>query len=115
MPQQLKEGYKKVAPDSNNLVRMFEQDKNRMVGFKDWESGSLHAITAPTLIISANDDVVRPEHAVEMYRLLPHGQLVILPGAHGEYIGEVETKQDIHFIAATILLIDKFLDEPMPK
>jgi pimeloyl-ACP methyl ester carboxylesterase len=115
MPQQLKEGYKKVAPDSNNLVRMFEQDKNRMVGFKDWESGSLHAITAPTLVISANDDVVRTEHAVEMYRLLPHGQLVILPGTHGEYIGEVETKQDIHFIAATILLIDKFLDEPMPK
>jgi pimeloyl-ACP methyl ester carboxylesterase len=25
-------------------------------------------------------DVVRPEHAVEMYRLIPNAQLAILPG-----------------------------------
>ena len=25
-------------------------------------------------------DVIRPEHAVEMFRLLPHAQLAVLPG-----------------------------------
>ena len=115
MPQKLKEGYKKAAPDPNNLVKMFEQDKNRMVTFKDWQAETIQFINAPTLIISADEDVVRPEHAVEMFRLLPHGKLVILPGAHGEYIGEVETRQDSNFITATRLLIENFLDEPMPK
>ncbi len=115
MPQPLKDAYKKVAPDSNDLSKMFEQDKKRMVEFKDWRSEDIQSIKAPALILSGAEDVVRAEHAVEMYRLLPQGQLAIVPGAHGEYIGEVATRQDSNFIAATILLIEKFLDEPMQK
>jgi pimeloyl-ACP methyl ester carboxylesterase len=38
-----------------------------MVDFKDWNT-----INAPALIIIDDDDVVRPEHAVEIFRLLPH-------------------------------------------
>jgi pimeloyl-ACP methyl ester carboxylesterase len=115
MPQPLKDAYKEVAPDSNALFKMFEQDKKRMVEFKDWKSEDIHSVNGPALILSGAEDVVRPEHAVEMYRLLPQGQLAIVPGAHGEYIGEITTRQDSNFIAATILLIEKFLDEPMTK
>jgi pimeloyl-ACP methyl ester carboxylesterase len=115
MPQPLKDAYMKVAPNTNDLIHMFEKDKNRMVEFTDWKAEDIHTIKAPALIISGDADVVRPEHAVEMFRLLPHAQLVILPGAHGEYMGEIATKQDPAFIASTIVLIDKFLDEPMPK
>jgi hypothetical protein len=32
------------------------------------------------LLMIADGDIVRPEHAVEMFRLLPHAQLAILPG-----------------------------------
>ena len=115
MPQPLKEAYMKVAPDTSDLIHMFEKDKNRMVQFTDWKAEDVHSIKSPALIISGNEDVVRPEHAVDMYRLLPHGQLIILPGTHGEYIGEIATKQDNHFIAATVAMIEKFLDEPMPE
>jgi pimeloyl-ACP methyl ester carboxylesterase len=80
MPQLLKDAYKKVAPDSNDLSKMFEKDKKRMVDFKDWNT-----INAPALIIIDDDDVVRPEHAVEIFRLLPHARLSILPGLPGVY------------------------------
>jgi hypothetical protein len=36
---------------------------------------------------------VRPEHAVEMLRLLLHAQLAVFPGGHGAYIGEVTGAQ----------------------
>jgi hypothetical protein len=50
-----------------------------------------------------------------MYRLLPHGELAILPGVHGEFMGEITTPQDKSLIAATISMIEKFLAGPVPK
>ncbi len=91
MPPLLQEAYKKVAPDTNDLHKMFEKDKSRMVGFTDWKADDIHSIKAPTLIVVGDKDVVRPEHAVEMYRLIPDCQLAILPGGHGAYMGEVTT------------------------
>ena len=91
MPQLLKDAYKKVAPYSNDFSKMYEKDKKRMVGFKDWKAEDINFINVPALIIIGDQDVVRPEHAVEMFRLLPHARLAILPGIHGAYIGEVTT------------------------
>jgi len=50
---------------------MYEKDKKRMVEFKDWKTEDIHSINAPALIISGYEDVVRPEYAVEMFRLIP--------------------------------------------
>jgi pimeloyl-ACP methyl ester carboxylesterase len=116
MPQLLKDGYKKVAPNSNNLSKMFEKDKKRMVEFKDWKVEDIHSINAPALIIIGDDDVVRPEHAVEMFRLLPHARLSILPGLHGAYIGEVTSGMEHSKIPdLAVSIIEEFLIEPMPK
>jgi pimeloyl-ACP methyl ester carboxylesterase len=112
MPKLLQEEYKKVAPDSNGLIKMFEKDKNRMVGFKDWASEDVHSIRMPTLIIIGDKDVVRPEHAVEMFRLIPDCQLAILPGGHGKYMGEITTLSgDSRDSAICIPLIEEFLDQ----
>jgi pimeloyl-ACP methyl ester carboxylesterase len=44
----------------------------------------LRSITAPTLIIIGDEDIVTPEHAVEMFRTIPGAQLCVLPSAgHG--------------------------------
>ena len=51
-----------------------------MLEFKDWRPEALQAVHAPTMIMMGDGDIVRPEHAVEMFRLLPHAQLAILPG-----------------------------------
>jgi pimeloyl-ACP methyl ester carboxylesterase len=116
MPQLYKDAYRKVAPDSNDLSKMFEKDKNRMVEFKDWDAADLHAIHAPTLIISGDKDVVRPEHAVEMYRLIPDCELAIIPGGHGKYMGEIMTlSNDSSDNVFIVPLIEEFLNKQNDK
>lgn len=39
--------------------------------FKGWTDDEMRSIKAPTLVINANTDVGSPEHAVEMYRIIP--------------------------------------------
>jgi len=50
-----------------------------MLNFKDIPPDELRSITAPTLVVCGDSDVMRPEHAVQEFRLLPHAQLAILP------------------------------------
>lgn len=116
MPQQLKDAYLQVAPDSSGLIKMFEKDKARMVAFKDWKPEDLQSITAPALIIVGDNDVVRPEHSVEMFRLIPNCQLAVIPGVHGQYMGEITTlhhdRRDSVFI---VPVIEEFLNYPAPS
>ena len=89
MPQPLKEAYLKVNPDPKGLQAMFDRDVARMAGFKDISDRQIKGIQAPALVLNGDADVVRAEHALELSRTLPHAQLAILPGGHGEYIGEI--------------------------
>ena len=113
MPEQLKEGYKKVASDTSGLQVMHDKDAKRMVDFKDIPDEKIKSIKAPTLIIIGDKDVITPEHAIEMHRLIANSELAIIPGEHGEYIGEVTTLkpnyQESDFIA--IPMIESFLDK----
>jgi pimeloyl-ACP methyl ester carboxylesterase len=111
MPQLLKDAYKKVAHDSNDLIKMYEKDVKRMVEFKDWKAEDIHSINEPVLIMIGDEDVVRPEHAIEMFRLLPHARLSILPGIHGAYIGEVTTGMEHSKIPdLAVSIIEEFLN-----
>jgi len=89
MPQPLKDEYLKANPDSAGLRKMFNRDVERMLSFKDIADEKIKNIQAHALIINGDRDVVRTEHAFELSRTLPHAQLAILPGGHGEYIGEI--------------------------
>lgn len=88
---------------------MHNRDRDRMLGFKDWADDDIRAIQAPALLINADQDVIRPEHTVAMYRLLPQGRLVILPGTHGEYIGEITTNPPKGLVECTVAIIEGFL------
>jgi hypothetical protein len=50
---------------------MYERDITRMQTFHDIPVELMKKIKAPAFIIIGESDVARPEHAVEMYRLLP--------------------------------------------
>jgi pimeloyl-ACP methyl ester carboxylesterase len=80
MPAVLREAYLKVAPHPENLESFFYKARNRMRDFRDVPDEMIRTITAPTLVISSDRDVMRPEGAVALFRLLPHAQLAILPG-----------------------------------
>ena len=113
MPEQLKEGYKKVASDTSGLQVMHDKDAKRMLDFKDIPDEKIKSIKTSTLIIIGDKDVITPEHAIEMHRLIANSELAIIPGGHGEYIGEVTTLkpnyQESDFIA--VPMIESFLDK----
>jgi pimeloyl-ACP methyl ester carboxylesterase len=112
MPTQLKEGYKKVAADTNGLQVMHDRDAKRMVNFKDIPDEQIRAIVVPTLIIIGDKDVITPEHALELHRQIPNSELAIIPGGHGEYIGEVTTlTADFKESDLVVPMIEKFLDK----
>lgn len=91
MPQALKDDYMKITNDSAKLLNMFHKDAHRMQTFKDWSDSDIKSIAAPALIIIGDKDVVTPEHAAAMYRLIPHARLAIIPGVHGQFLGEITT------------------------
>jgi len=112
MPEQLKQGYKKVAADTNGLQVMHDRDAKRMVNFKDIPDEQIKSIKAPTLIIIGDKDVITPEHAIELHRQIINSELAIIPGGHGEYIGEVTTiKSDFKESDLVIGMIEKFLNK----
>jgi pimeloyl-ACP methyl ester carboxylesterase len=83
-----------------------------MATFKDWPDDAIRSIQTPALVVAGDHDVATPEHTVELYRLLPHARLTILPAAHGEYMGEAlfpntDNKMPEFFVD----LVNKFLAE----
>jgi pimeloyl-ACP methyl ester carboxylesterase len=112
MPQPLKDAYLKANPDPKGLQAMFDRDVARMEAFKDIGDPQVKAVEAPTLVINGDTDVVRPEHALELSRTLPHAKLAILPGGHGEYIGEIcSADKNSKMPALVAAMIEEFLDK----
>jgi pimeloyl-ACP methyl ester carboxylesterase len=89
MPQPLKDAFLKVNPDPVKLRSMHDKDLERMRHFVETADEEVRKVQAPTLVMAGDHDVPTREHALELQQLLPHGSLVILPGGHGEYLGEL--------------------------
>lgn len=100
MPVELRDAYVRVAPRPELLPSFHDKSVKRMLDFEDWPSGAVQGIDAPVLLIIGDRDVVRPEHAVEMMRLLPRAQLAVLPGT--DHMKVVERWP--------VEMIDEFLD-----
>lgn len=116
MPAQLKDGYKKVAADTNGLQVMHDRDVKRIVNFKDIPDAQIKSIKAPTLIIIGDKDVITPEHAIELHRQIANSELAIIPGGHGQYIGEITTiTPDFQESDLVVPMIERFLDKRAEK
>ena len=111
MPKPLQEAFLKINPDSAALLNMFTKDRNRMIAFKDWSNDDLKSIKSPALIINADKDVVTNEHAVKMSKLIPNAELMILPGVHGAYLGEICTVPGSKLPEMTVKIIEEFLEK----
>jgi pimeloyl-ACP methyl ester carboxylesterase len=112
MPQPLKAAYLAANPDPKGLRKMFDRDVARMMAFKDISDADIKAIQAPALVINGDTDMVRPEHALALSRTLPHAQLAILPGGHGDYLGEIcAPDQNSKLPALVVAMIETFLKD----
>lgn len=113
MPQIYKDEYLKIGNQAG-LTNMFNKDVQRMSVFKGWTKEQIASIQAPTLVVIGDHDLAIPEHAAEMSRLLPHGQLAILPGHHGEYFGEAFfPNASSRKVESFSLIVDDFLATPI--
>jgi pimeloyl-ACP methyl ester carboxylesterase len=115
MPQPLKDGFLKVNNDSVALLKMFNRDVERMHNFKGWSDEQIKSIKAHTLIMNGTKDVATVEHATHMHRLIPNSELAILPGGHGQYLGEVTTLVNGNWESTyAVALIEGFLNSHNP-
>jgi pimeloyl-ACP methyl ester carboxylesterase len=91
MPMEYKEAFLKITADSSGLINMHDKCVKRMIEFKDMTDEQIKSIKAPVLLINGDTDVATSEHMVQMSRLIPDCKLAIIPGGHGEYMGEITT------------------------
>ncbi|MGZ3839172.1 MAG: alpha/beta fold hydrolase [Flavisolibacter sp.] len=112
MPAIYQKAYLQITNNPAGLQTMFEKDRDRMIQFRDWPDTDLFAITAPTLLIVGDKDVMTTEHTVEMSRKIAKSELLVLPGYHGSYMGEAMTLQkDSQIPALTLGVIKEFLEK----
>ena len=116
------EEYTRLAPNPDDFPTLVDKLKQLDMEPFAWPSEYIRAIEAPALLIIGDSDGTRPEHAVEMFRLLgggvfgdivglPSSQLAVLPGTS-------------HFVPPGSGVLDRadwllsmippFLDAPMP-
>lgn len=110
--------YMRIAPDPDHFATLFAKKTQMDRNIQDVPAEAVAAIKAPTLLIIGDSDIVRPEHAVEMFRLLgggvfgdiaglPNSQLAVLPGT--THVAVVQ-RADL-----LLAIIPPFLDAPMPE
>lgn len=113
------EEYLKIAPHPEDFAKLFAKKTQMDQHTQDIPDESIRGIKSPTLLIIGDSDLVRPEHIVEMFRLLgggvfgdtpaglPNSQLAVLPGtSHVSLVSRTEL---------LIPIINSFLDAPMPE
>ena len=113
------EEYIRIAPNPDNFATLFAKKTQMDRNIKDVPAEVIQSIKAPTLLIIGDSDLVRPEHAVEMFRLLgggifgdtpaglPNSQLAVLPGTSHVTL--------VHRADLLLSIIPPFLDAPMPE
>jgi pimeloyl-ACP methyl ester carboxylesterase len=113
------EEYLQIAPHPEDFAKLFAKKTQMDQQTKDLPAESIRGIKSPTLLIIGDSDLVRPEHAVEMFRLLgggvfgdtpaglPNSRLAVLPGtSHVTLVSRTEL---------LIPIITSFLDAPMSE
>jgi pimeloyl-ACP methyl ester carboxylesterase len=112
MPQQYKEAFMKVNPDSVKLRNMYGKCAERMINFREFADEQIKSLKMPILLINGDQDVATSEHIAAMSKMIPNCRLAIIPGGHGAYMGEITTiGPDFKESGLIVPLIEKFLDE----
>jgi pimeloyl-ACP methyl ester carboxylesterase len=109
--------YLRLAPDPGAFPTLVAKLTQLDHQIQDWPADDMRAINAPTLLIVGDSDVVRPEHAVELFRLLGGGvpgDLVGLPKSQLAMLPGVTHVMVIEQTDLLLAMIRPFLDAPMP-
>jgi pimeloyl-ACP methyl ester carboxylesterase len=81
LTQFLGPAYGEVSPDGEDHFRVVATKIGEMMAVEPHlEASELAAVTARTLVMFADDDLMTLTHTVEMYDALPNAELAIVPG-----------------------------------
>lgn len=109
--------YLRLNPKPENFALLVAKVKDMALTQPPFSREALAAVEAPVLTVIGDSDIVRPEHAVEMFRLTgggvngdvvggpPNSQLAVLPGT--THISSVHQKELL------VSLVPAFLDAPV--
>jgi pimeloyl-ACP methyl ester carboxylesterase len=67
----------KASPHGKRQFKIYEM----AISEPQIDVEALEAITAPTLVLASDHDIVRDEHTVDIFRHIPNGQLCVFPDA----------------------------------
>ena len=76
-----RDAYRNVAPKPEDWPLLVDKVKAMWAGFKGWSDAEMRLLKAPLMVKLGDDDFIRPEHALELFRMVPSGRLAILPGS----------------------------------
>lgn len=108
MPQAFQDEFLRLNPgDLAGLQRFFDLDIGHMQE-ADQPDAALAAITAPTLVVVGDRDVVTVDGAERLATTLPGARLLVLPAGHGDYLGD-----DPELFGRTAPFLTAFLDRPV--
>lgn len=111
MPEPFKINFLNLNPDFSKLENLFDKDCKRMQTFEDWGDEVLTSIQSPTLFISGDKDVMKPEHTVAMWRLVKNSTLMILPATHGTYMmADFDGSINENLLDFTVKEVEQFLN-----
>ena len=85
LSQPVSEKYAQLSPDgAEHWPVVLGRLKTMWAAEPGFTNEELQSIRAPTLLVIGDRDIVTPEHAVEMFRMIPDAQLCVVPNAgHG--------------------------------
>lgn len=73
--------YGEVSPDGEEHFRVVVEKIARMAAEEPTlERSALRAIQSRTLVMVADDDIMRLDHVLQMYETIPNAELAIVPG-----------------------------------
>jgi pimeloyl-ACP methyl ester carboxylesterase len=114
--------YLRNAPNAGDFPKLVEKLKELDTTEFAWPADDIRGIAAPTMIVLGDSDVVRLEHAVELFRLLGGGVMGDIEGMPTSQLAVLPSTSHFMPPGAGILdracwlleLIPPFLDAPMP-
>ena len=72
---------KRLSPNPEHLAEAGRKLENLIANYPNLTTEQLKKINAPTLVVAGDHDIIREEHTVQLYKALPHAQLLIIPGS----------------------------------
>jgi len=80
--QRMRMEYENLSPDGpKHFPIVFDKIRQLSKTEPFWEVEDLASLAMSAMVMVGDDDLVSLEHALEIYRALPHGQLAVVPGA----------------------------------